>query len=145
MSENNMSIDDILDSSIDDLADLADFGIYPSGSHRVTINWEKKQVNNKPCVEMKMKLIETCELANPAADQPPAVGTESSVLFFLDNEFGQGALKNVVKVLAETCGTQKISDTLEASKGMEVTVVVSVKPDKKDPDTKRMNIKKLYV
>jgi hypothetical protein len=143
MSE--MSIDDILDSSIDDLADLADFGVYPSGLHRVVINWEKKTVNNKPCMEMKMKLVETVELANPATDQPSNPGTESSVLFFLDNEFGQGALKNVMKVLAGACGTTSIKDTAEASNGMEVSVAIQTKPDKKDPDVKRMNIKKLFV
>ena len=138
-------LDSILDSSIDDLADLPEFGIYPSGVHRVIINWESKEVNKHPSMEMKMKLIETVELANPAEDQPVAAGTESSSLFMLDNEFGQGAFKQIMKVLAGACGTNKISETVDASQGMEVQVVVAVKPDKKDPTTMRMNVRKVSV
>ena len=138
-------LDSILDSSIDDLADLPEFGIYPSGVHRVIINWESKEVNKHPSMEMKMKLIETVELANPAEDQPVAAGTESSSLFMLDNEFGQGAFKQIMKVLAGACGTNKISETVDASQGMEVQVVVAVKPDKKDPTTMRMNVRKVIV
>ena len=138
-------LDSILDSSIDDLADLPEFGIYPSGVHRVIINWESKEVNKHPSMEMKMKLIETVELANPAEDQPVAAGTESSSLFMLDNEFGQGAFKQIMKVLAGACGTNKISETVDASQGMEVKVVVAVKPDKKDPTTMRMNVRKVIL
>ena len=141
----SLDLNSILDSSIDDLADLPEFGIYPSGVHRVIINWESKEVNKHPSMEMKMKLIETVELANPAEDQPVAAGTESSSLFMLDNEFGQGAFKQIMKVLAGACGTNKISETVDASQGMEVQVVVAVKPDKKDPTTMRMNVRKVIV
>ena len=141
----SLDLDSILDSSIDDLADLPEFGIYPSGVHRVIINWESKEVNKHPSMEMKMKLIETVELANPAEDQPVAAGVESSALFMLDNEFGQGAFKKIMKVLAGACGTRKISETVEASNGMEVTVVVVTKPDKKDPTVTRMNVRSVTV
>lgn len=141
----SLDLDSILDSSIDDLADLPEFGIYPSGVHRVIINWESKEVNKHPSMEMKMKLVETVELANPAEDQPVTAGQESSSLFMLDNEFGQGAFKQIMKTLAAACGTNKISETVEASDGMEVQVVVTVKPDKKDPSTLRMNVRKVIV
>ena len=62
-----------------------------------------------------------------------------------DNEFGQGAFKQIMKVLAGACGTNKISETVEASQGMEVQVVVAVKPDKKDPTTMRMNVRKVIL
>lgn len=141
----SIDLDSILDSSIDDLADLPEFGIYPSGAHRVIINWESKEVNKHPSMELKMKLVETVELTNPAEDQPVVAGTESSSLFMLDNEFGQGAFKKIMKTLAEACGTQKISETVDASQGMEVTVIVVTKPDKKDKDVMRMNVRSLTV
>ena len=109
----SLDLDSILDSSIDDLVDLPEFGIYPSGVHRVIINWESKEVNKHPSMEMKMKLVETVELANPAEDQPVTAGQESSSLFMLDNEFGQGAFKQIMKTLAAACGTNKISETVE--------------------------------
>ncbi len=139
----SLDLDSILDSSIDDLADLPEFGVYPSGVHRVLINWESKEVNKHPCMELKMKMVETVELSNPAADQPVAAGQESSSLFMLDNEFGQGSFKSIIKTLAAATGTSKISEAVEASNGMEVEVVVVTKPDKKDPTTMRMNVKKV--
>lgn len=139
----SLDLDSILDSSIDDLADLPEFGIYPSGVHKVIINWDSKEVNKHPCMELKMKMVETVELANPAADQPVAAGTESSSLFMLDNEFGQGSFKTIIKALAAATGTSRISEAVEASNGMEVDVVVVTKPDKKDPTTMRMNVKKV--
>jgi len=125
----NQSLDSLLDSNIDDLADLPEFAVFPNGVHRVTINWESKEVNKHPCLELKMTALETVELAN-AADTPLAAGTESSVLFMLDNEFGQGKMKEVMKVLAEACGTKSIKETMEVSKGMEVQVVTKVRQNK---------------
>lgn len=129
MSEISVDIDSILDSSIDDLADLPEFLVFPNGVHKVIINFEKKTVNNHPSVEMKMKAIETVELAN-AADTPLEAGAESSVLYMLDNEFGQGSFKALMKTLAEATGTQKISEAMEAAQGMEVQVVCKVRQNK---------------
>jgi len=129
MSDVNQSIEDLLDSSIDDLADLPSFGVYPNGVHRVTIKWESKEVNKHPCLELGMTAIETVELSN-AADAPLAAGDESSVLFMLDNEFGQGKMKTVMAALAAACGTKSIKETMEASNGMEVQVVCKVRQNK---------------
>lgn len=126
----SLDLDSILDSSIDDLADLPEFAVYPSGVHKVIIDFESKEVNKHPCVEMKMKAVETVELANPAADTPLEAGTESSVLFMLDNEFGQGKFKTIIKQIAAATGTSKISETVEAAKGMEVQVVCKVRQNK---------------
>ena len=145
MAQSNLDLDSILDSSIDDLADLPEFGTYPSGVHTVVIKWESKEVNKHPCMELKMKLVDTVELANPAEDQPPALGTESSCLFMLDNEFGQGSFKTLIKQLAAATGSLKISEAVEASNGMEVQVVVVAKPDKKDASITRMNVKKFIL
>lgn len=127
---NQATLDSLLDSNIDDLADLPEFQVYPNGVHTVLINFESKTVNNHPCLELKMKAVETVELANPAADQPLTAGTESSVLFMLDNEFGQGKMKAIVKVLAAHLGTSSIKETIEAAAGMEVQVVCKVRQNK---------------
>ena len=126
----DINLDSLLDSSIDDLADLPEFQVYPNGSHKVIVNFESKEVNKHPCVEMKMKAVETIELANPASDTPLEPGTESSVLFMLDNEFGQGKFKAIMKTFAEATGTQKISEAMEAAQGMEVTVICKVRQNK---------------
>lgn len=128
-NQENVNIDSLLDGSIDDLADLPEFAVFPNGVHKVRIKWEKKEVNKHPALELKMALIETVELAN-AADTPLAVGAESNILYMLDNEFGQGKMKEIMKVLSAATGTAKISETMEASNGMEVQVVTKVRQNK---------------
>lgn len=120
------ALNSLLDSSIDDLADLPAFQVYPAGCHRVTVSWEQKVVADHPSVELKLKAIETIELANPTKDTPLEPGTEGTVLFMLDNEFGQGALKEVIKPFAAATGAANLRAAMEASKGMECEVVTKV-------------------
>lgn len=141
MSE--LNINDILDSQLDDLADLPEFSVYPAGSHKVTIKWESKKVNEHPSIELQMKAIETVELANPT-DTPLAAGAEGSVLFMLDNEFGQGALKALMKPLAVETGATSISAIMEATNGMEVTVITNVRQNK-DKTQSYTNVKKILM
>lgn len=122
-------IDSLLDSSIDDLADLPEFAVFPNGLHRVVINFESKKVNDHPSVELKMKLIETVELAN-AADTALEPGAESSVLYMLDNEFGQGKLKTVISQLKESFGGTSLREVMENANGAEVSVVCKVRQNK---------------
>lgn len=139
------SIDNLLDTNLDDLVDLPDFAIYPSGSHRVTVQFSSKEVNGHPSVEMKMKAVETIELADAAADHPLKPGTEGSCLFMLDNEFGQGSLKKILATFAANLGTSSLRDTMEQANGMEVVAVVKCKADKKDPSVMRMNVTKVII
>lgn len=140
----SLDLDSILDSSIDDLADLPEFAVYPAGVHKVIIQWESKEINKHPCMELKMKAVETIELANPASDEPLAAGTEAGCLFMLDNEFGQGAFKSIIKTLAAATGTSKISEAAEASNGMEVQVVTKVRQNK-DKSQSYTDVKKVLV
>lgn len=125
----NANLDSLLDSTIDDLADLPEFAVFPNGVHKVVIKWESKEVNKHPCLELGMTAVETVELAN-AADTPLVAGATSSVLFMLDNEFGQGKMKSLMQTLATAVGTKSIRETMEASNGMEVQVVCKVRQNK---------------
>lgn len=122
-------LDNLLDSTLDNLADLPEFSIYPAGAHRVTVEFEQKEVNKHPSIEAKFKLLETLELADPTAPTP-AAGTESSMLFMMDNPFGQGKFKEVIKPIAAHLGVTSIREALEGSKGMEVVVVTKVRQNK---------------
>jgi|SRR6185312_921068 len=123
------NIDSLLDGSIDDIADLPEFKVFPAGAHKVTISFAEKEINGKSAVEMKMVAIETVEQTDPTAEALQA-GDESSVLFQLDNEFGQGKFKNIIKVLAAHHGVTSPRAAMEASKGMEVVVLTKVRQNK---------------
>lgn len=122
-------LNSLLDANLDDLADLPEFGTYPAGSHKVTIKFEEKEVNNHPCVELQMVAIETEELSDPTAT-PLAPGAQGSVLYMLDKEFGQGALKKTIKPLAAATGQSNLRAIMEAANGMEVTVITKIRQNK---------------
>ena len=139
------SIDDLLDATLDDLEDLPEFKPFPVGAHKVLITLELKEIVNKQAVELNMVAIETLELAHQAQDEPLKQGDSTSLAFFMDNEFGRGALKKVSIPLAEALGTNTIRELIEACKYVECLVVTSLRKDKNDPDKFYTNIKELSV
>lgn len=127
-------IDNLLDASLDDLADLPEFKPFPAGAHRVIISFKEKVINKHPSIEMSMKAIETLELAEAVTEEnkPLVAGAETSVAFMLDNEIGQGKFKEVLKVLYPLTGAATNRQCLDAANGMEVTVVTKKREDKNE-------------
>lgn len=134
---------DILDATLDDLEDLPEFKVFPNGAHICTISFEEKKVNDHPSVEVKLRAQETVELAS-SDDEPLAPGDEGSVLYMLDNEFGQGGLKALLRPLQEATGEVKTRDILNAANGMTVKVVTK-KRQNKDKTATYLSITSLQV
>lgn len=130
----DISLDSMLDVSLDDIADLPEFLVLPAGAYRATINFEAKKINEHPAVEAKLKVLEVLELAAPDAT-PPESGAESSVAYMMDNEFGQGNFKKLVKPLCEHHGLTNLSQVIAASQGMEVVVVTKQRQNKEKTAT----------
>jgi hypothetical protein len=141
---NSTDLDSLLDATLDDLEDLPEFKSFPAGAYRVSVTLEGKSVNDKPGVEMAMKLQEVIELAD-ATDTAPAEGDVSTMLFFLDNEFGRGKLKAAVTPIALALGTTTIREAVEACKDVECVVVLGQRADKKDPDKIYQTLKEVAV
>ena len=133
-SINSAAINSLLDVSLDDIADLPEFMIFPAGAHRCTISFEAKQIGTHPAVEAKLVLLETVELANPS-DSIPKEGSESNVAYMLDNEYGQGNLKKLLKPLAAHLGLSQVPKILEESNGTEVLVVTRQRQNKEKTQT----------
>lgn len=131
----------LLDAQLDDLADAPEFGVFPPGTHRVILEIESKEVNDKPCFEIKLTAVETEELANPEQDSPVKQGDQSSVLFFMDKDLGQGQFKKAAKMIAEITGTTSIRDTVEAAKGLEVSATVKTRQNKEKTATYQQLVK----
>jgi hypothetical protein len=126
----NTDISHLLDASLDDLADLPAFEVPPAGAYHATIiSLESKTIGTHPAVEVKFKLNETMELNNPA-DKPVVNGTETSVAYMLDNDFGQGKFKEFLAPLSAHLGITKIRDVLAEAKGMDVVLVTKVRQNK---------------
>ena len=137
-------IDNLLDSKLDDLEDLPEFKPFPAGAHNVSVSLAMKEINGAAAVEMKLKLIDTIELADPQAS-PAKAGDESSVLFMLNNEFGLGNLKKCATPLSVALGTTSIRETIEAAQDVECAVITALRADRNDKDKFYLNIKELAV
>ena len=138
MSDN---LDAILDSTLDDLADMPAFVVPPAGAYNITFaETSVKKINDKPAVEFKLRFDATVEL-NDANDTPVADGTENNVTYFLDSEFGQGALKEVLKAMLEVTGGGSLREQIAALKGAQALAITSVRKDKKDSEKKYLQLK----
>lgn len=138
ITQNAANIDDLLDGTLDDLADAPSFKPFPAGAHICKINWEVKKIGESPAVELKLTHVSTAELANEA-DVMPAAGDTTSVAFILKkkdgtkNELGEGQWKEILASLKEGGLQGSNREVMAASEGMEVLVVTIVRTDKRDP------------
>lgn len=125
----------LLEGTLEDLADLPEFKPYPPGSHHISIKLEQKIVNKHPGFDFKMKLIECKELADPQKDVAPEVGAETSILFLLDNEIGQGQFKKVLTAAAAKFGNKKNSELIADMQNAEALVITKLRENKKSEGT----------
>ena len=135
MSDQIFDINSILDGTLDDLADLPEFRPYPPGTHRVNIKFEQKVVNKHPGFEMKMVAQETVELPAGSTEQPLAQGAETSILYLLDNEIGQGQFKKILASLASHYGAKANRDLIAEAQGAECLVVTKQRQNKDKTQT----------
>lgn len=134
MSNDEFNVDAILDGTLDDLADMPEFKPFPAGTHAVTLKIvdktaKKDRVNGHPGFEFKMTAVETIELAD-SSETPLVAGAETSVLYLLDNEIGQGAFKNVMKAAVEAFGPKTNRELLADLQGATVAVVTRLRENK---------------
>ena len=139
MAQDNFDIDAMLDGTLDDLADLPEFKPFPVGTHAVVLTIvdktaPKDRVNNHPGFEVKMKAVETLELAN-SDDTPLAAGAETSVLYLLDNPIGQGSFKKLLASAAEHFGAKSNRELIADLQGATVAVVTRQRQNKEKTQT----------
>lgn len=139
MAQDNFDVDAMLDGTLDDLSDLPEFKPYPAGTHAVVLTIvdktaPKNRVNNHPGFEVKMKAVETLELAS-SDDQPLAAGAETSVLYLLDNPIGQGSFKKLLASAAEHFGAKTNRELIADLQGATVAVVTRQRQNKDKTQT----------
>lgn len=125
---------DLLDATLDDLADLPSNEPFPVGAHaaKMFLSFPKIEAGKPPksMVICKFVYSEALELTDPTAVAPNP-GDESTLFFNLKkkdgtaNTYGQGQLKMVLAVLHEM-GIQGATnrETIELAKaGVDVVIV----------------------
>lgn len=145
MSDKEMNFD-LLDGTIDDLADLKAFEPLPKGSYLLAIKWSRKDINDMPALILDMSVIEVLELVDNSKE-PPATGATTNIAFILKkkdggrNEVSEGQLKEIVKVLAPVVGGATIGEIITNSEGAQIVATIGIRTSKDDPDKKYNIIK----
>lgn len=111
----------LLDANLDDMNDLPSWKVFPAGVYlvkpEVTIESKKNKTTKKDETQITIgaTLIEIRELDDPSTpdDKKPVVGDVTSARFTWENEFGQGALKEILKPIAAATGKTKAMELLE--------------------------------
>lgn len=125
-----MSLENLLDATLDDLADAPSIKAFPDGAHKVKLSF--KLDLTKQSVQMKMTYVECVELGSPT-EIAPEPGDVNVVFMNLkkkdgtNNEYAQGALKEIVKVLSPVFPGASTKAVLEAAEGCEPIVVTKVR------------------
>lgn len=152
----------LLDATLDDLADLVKFEPFPGGSYRTQISWDLPDDDEIVIVAFKLKNLECLEVPGIAEESLPAVGKEATFWMRLQKKTGelltwddgtpntqdQGRFKEILQVLAPVFnpdGTLTNRELMEASEGAEVLVTLKVKASKRDKDVKFNEIKQLVM
>lgn len=140
----NTAIDSILDMNLEDLADMPAFFVPPNGAYSATIlSMASKKIGDHPAVEVNFRIDAVLELADTAATPPP-VGTETSTSYMTDNEYGVGALKELLKPLGSATGASNVASIMAAAKGMQVMIVTKNRWSK-DKTTEYLGINSISV
>ena len=128
-----MSLENILDATLDDLADAPSTKLFPNGAHKVSLEFTVDL--KKQSVYMAMVYVEKIELADPTA-VAPEVGDKNMIFMNLvkkdgsKNEYAQGQLKEMMKVIQPIFMGTNIADTLAKAKGVEVIVSTKIRVGK---------------
>ena len=154
-SDIGVSMDDLLDGTLDDLKDMPAFKVFPAGAYKCKITWEMKEIANQKAPEIKLTHVETLEVNDPQST-PPEPGDECAMAFLFKmpdgkrNEFTEGAFKNIMqglKSLVTGVDNPSPRQIMEASNGAEVSVLTDVRlKDKKDKNSAQyLTIKEVMV
>lgn len=141
-----------LDMSLDDIDDLPAFKVFPSGAYLVTLinGFEEKEIEGEKgkhkALQLDLRCDEVMEMSEALTDGEvaPIAGDIMSMNFLLDNKFGIGLLKEVLKPLGEKLGTANVGQIMQQAKGMQILAVVHRKYNK-EKDRFYGNLKKIQV
>lgn len=143
--------DNLLDATLDDLADLPEQKPFPTGAHVATmfLSAPTPKPGKNQQVIAKFKYVKAEELTNPT-DVPPNPGDEHTIFISLKkkdgtrNEFGEGQLKMLLKPLQEAGLQGSQRELIEATKpGVDVNIVTALRGTEADQYGIKMDLKKI--
>lgn len=124
-------IEDLMDSSIDDLSDMPKFEVPPEGHYKLAVTLSRKTINDKKNVEASLVVNETLELAN-TSEVPVEAGTKFTSLFNMENEWGQASFKEFIGPIAKALEYTKVGQAIDQCKNVQIAAVLKHRVHKED-------------
>ncbi len=145
--ELDSQVDD--DFDLDDLESMPGFVVPPSGVYMVTLTKgiEEKDINDVDYYEVAMTIDEVIEFDERKMDpgeEKPKAGDIATTIFSRTNKFGMSNFKNFARSIAEKFQLKKVGQVKDASKGLQMMVVLKRRYDKK-AETNRLEIVRAQV
>lgn len=153
------TLNELLDETIDDLADLPETKPFPNGAHNINVK-VKRAVDDKKQPKPGVYIIECtynelAELSDPDTpeEQLAKPGDQCAVWIYTrkkdgtPNEFGQGQLKVILKPIATALQVSTVGQVIEATEknGIECIAVTKIRKSKDAQYSDSMQIDKLEV
>lgn len=148
------AVDD--DFLLDDLDDLPSFVAPPTGAYIVSLDKgiedrtleDKKTKEDRTFYNVPMTIVSVEEVNQKDLDEGevlPKEGDSFNILYDRSHRVGMGVFKqNFLVPIAEKFGLKKVGEVKEASKGIQMLVIIKRTYDK-DKDRHNVNIKKSAV
>lgn len=145
MSEQNTSfdLDQLLDGTLDDLADAPEYRPWPAGTHRFTLKLEF-DTKVKSVIYAKLKLLETIEQVD-SEEKPLEVGAEANLRYDLSNEYAQGNFKRILVAAAAHFGAKKNSELIQEMNNVECLGITKQIVSKKNKDAVYTDLVELQI
>lgn len=117
MTKQTFSFDDVLESDINSLPDIAPRAHLPNGRYIVEIlDIQRKPIKENDSIIFKYKLVEVLEIADPSKEAPE-VGTKLEEVFNVADSERVGYFK---KHVAKVAGGMKLGELLTNLPGQNV-------------------------
>lgn len=149
---------DILDKSIDDIADLPSFKAPDTGMYRLSITFDTKEINKKPAVVARFVVRELLALADDAIPENERAkpGDKFDVPHILkdedgkDSEFAWGMLKALIKPFEIHFGETNLKTLIkkmatEGGESVDITAKVVKKQRKDDKDKFSARVEEIVI
>jgi hypothetical protein len=146
-----MTLDELLNGSVDNLADKPEFKPYPPGVHGVAVFFKEKKEKDFQGVEIRFSYAEAVELKNPEDQAPEAKAEQVLQLNLLaenetQREFAQGTYKDIVQALIARFGVGSPRDLMNNNQGAGAIITTGLrKAGKKasNPDAQYLELLKI--
>jgi len=133
-----VDMDSLLNESLEDIPDIADFVTPREGVYQLKVVEVNKnhEVGDATCIQCTYEIVELLQAKGSESGEDTKPGDKFSQLYFMSTfkgaKFNQGVLKKLLLPVALRFGTSNLGTTLDAYKGVTIAATIKHRKDRDD-------------